>query len=67
MSSSTVQELLKAVDTRYISGSNPFKYLYAKVICTNCRNEEYEEVSYLLNHNCSICGNNTYEIVEHDD
>ena len=67
VSSSTVQELLKAVGTRYINGSNPFEYLYAKVICTKCRNEEYEEVSYLLNNNCSVCGNNTYEIIEHDE
>ena len=66
VSSFTIQELLKAVGTRYISGSNPFGYLYAKVICTNCRNEEYGDVSYLLDNNCSICSNNTYEIIEHE-
>ena len=67
VSNSTVQELLKATGTRYISGNNPFKYLYAKVICTKCRNEECGDVSYLLNDSCSICGNNTYEIIEHDE
>jgi hypothetical protein len=65
VSNSTVQELLKAVGTRYISGNSPFEYIYAKVICTKCRNEEYEDISYLINGNCAICGNNTYEIVEH--
>lgn len=70
VSTSTVSELLNALDRRCISGLYPFQYISQQVKCTNCEEEGdyYDDWMFdAYTVECPDCGCGTYTLVGEEE